>query len=202
MNPRSITIVVPYEGSDTKTPIWAFEEESIDFRREHERAARCTTAFAAVELRDHLAKCLTDTRLTFAPRRPPRGPYIELSVDGPESSDETYTLAPEGEGVRISAAGRRGLLYGAWELLRLQGWRWYAPRAVGVVSPAPRAALTLPEAPRRYTPSFALGRGFDFTYVSQESAELWLWMARDRLNPDLLTYPSSEMSGSTRLGEG
>ena len=55
-----IKIIVPFEDAERQTGIWAAEEETIDFRREPERAARCTTAFAATELKQYLSKTLSD----------------------------------------------------------------------------------------------------------------------------------------------
>lgn len=54
-----ITIVVPFAGAASETAVWSEEEREIDFSREHERAARCTTAFAAMELQRFLEEYFT-----------------------------------------------------------------------------------------------------------------------------------------------
>jgi hypothetical protein len=177
-----IHIIVPFAGAETFTPIWAREEAEVDFAADPLRAARCTTAFAATELKHYLSRTLLDPEIAFASRRPEHGRYIELGIADPASVADAFSLEPAGDGLAVVGAGRAGLLYGAYELLRLQGWRWYAPGPAGEIAPDPRAFLAMPAARRDYGPSMSLGRGLDFEYASMESAQFWLWMARNRLN--------------------
>lgn len=51
-----ITIVLPYENAAAGYHLWAHEESGIDFRKEKDRAARCTVSFAAEELENYLHK--------------------------------------------------------------------------------------------------------------------------------------------------
>lgn len=177
-----ISIVVPFEGSQRETPLWAHEEERIDFRREPDRAARCTVSFAAMELRDFLLRTLRDARIVFVRERPDSGRFIELSVPRPERVDCGFRLEPEGQGVLIVGEGRPGVLYGAYHLLRLQGWEWFAPGPGGEQVPPTADDLRLPAAAVRQEPSMSLGRGFDFVWLSKESHTFWIWMARSGLN--------------------
>jgi hypothetical protein len=178
----NIVIILPFANADKETSIWAHEEAQIDFRQDVERAARCTLAFAATELRGYLARTLAEVHITFASQHPATGFWIELRVLDQTSKDEGFRLEPQPGGLVITGQGRTGTLYGAYEFLRLQGWRWYAPDKTGEIAPSPRETLVLPEATQSHAPSMRLARGFDFEGVSKESAELWLWMARNRLS--------------------
>jgi len=177
-----IHIVVPFEDAETKTAVWAQEEREIDFRQDARRAARCTTAFAATELKYFLSRTLTDVKFTFTSRRPKGDFFIDLRITDPASKNEAFVLEPCDRGIDITGQGRTGVLYGAYEFLRMQGWRWFAPGPDGEIAPDLRGELTLPQAAKTYRPSFDMGRGFDLEGVSKESAFLFLWMARNRLN--------------------
>ena len=51
-----ITVVLPYENAAAGYHLWAHEENGIDFRKEKDRATRCTVSFAAEELESYLKK--------------------------------------------------------------------------------------------------------------------------------------------------
>jgi hypothetical protein len=177
-----IVIVVPFERADKEVRIWAQQESEIDFRRQSDRAARCTAAFAATELADFLKRTLNKAEISFAANRPEGKFFIELALLNPTSRKDSFRLAPVTGGVLITGDGRAGLLYGAYELLRLQGWRWYAPGISGEIAPAKRDRLVLPECAKKYNPSMTRGRGFFMEDVGEESTAFWIWMARNRLN--------------------
>lgn len=177
-----ITIILPFPGAEQETGVWAEEEREIDFPREHARAARCTIAFAAIELQRYLARTLPAPAIGFSSIRPPTGFFIELQVEDPASKAEAFVLEPVGAGLVIRGTGRAGVLYGAYELLHRQGWRWYAPTAYGEIVPDPRETLNLPQHRVEMRPAMDRGRGFYLENASQESAQLLLWMARNRLN--------------------
>ncbi len=179
---RTITVVVPFAGAEQETAVWAQQEEAIDFRRDMEKAARCTSAFAATELQHYLAETLRDVSVVFSDKRPPTGFFIELRISDPASRVEKFSFARSGNGLVLSAQNRISLMYGVYELLRLQGWRWYAPGRMGEIAPLRIEELRLPPDGREFLPSFALGRGFDFEGVSKESTDLTLWMVRNRLD--------------------
>lgn len=179
-------IIVPFAGAQSSTYVWACEEKKIDFRREPERAARCTVSFAAVELKQYLSRTLEDVSITFISKRKECGFYVELQVADYGSKDDGFTLKPLDGGVLIKGWGRAGLLYGAYEFLRLQGWRWYAPGRDGEIVPCIKDELVKPSGEKEFLPSMDLGRGFYFEGPLKESEDLWLWMARNRLN--IATY--------------
>lgn len=180
---QQLTIVVPFPGAQRETGGWADEEALIDFRADLPRAARCTAAFAAVELRAHLLPVLSGWTIVFAERAPDSGVVIELVITTPGLiGGETFTLEPTSRGGVIRGAGRLGVMLGAYELLRLQGWRWYAPGKDGACAPAPLTTVQWPMTTVEGRPSFTDVRGFDIEQPGRESADLTLWMARNRMN--------------------
>ena len=190
-----INIVLPYKNAETQYKIWANEEEIIDFRKEKERAARCSICFAAAELEQYLQKIgfqvsvsdkYSDTYnvvLQVAEK-------LEKDVTGQEFSFRIFedTLIIEG-------TGRVGVLYGVYELLKAQGIYWLNPWEE--VLPKNLERLVLPEV-KNYKPSFDMGRGFEFEGPLKESKLLWLWMARNKLN--LSTYRSQTAKFQKKLG--
>ena len=62
----NITIQTPYAQADRYTGIWANEEERINFRKEPDRALRCTISFAAMQLKEYLLKTLSHASITFS----------------------------------------------------------------------------------------------------------------------------------------
>jgi hypothetical protein len=178
-----LTIVVPYLDADTQVPFWANEEAGIDFRRQPDLAARCTLAFAATELKHYLARTIDAIDIVFANFAPDDADTVlTLAVVDPASRSEAFVFEPDPQGLVIRGDGRTGTLYGAYELLRLQGWQWLAPGETGECPPPPRQALHLPAVGERHAPVMHQGRGFDFEGPLKESPDLWLWMARNRLN--------------------
>lgn len=179
----NIHIVLPYRDADTQYRIWAGEEDDIDFRKEPERAARCTVCFAATELEDYLSKigfrvsvsgqCVDAYNIILLRSK---NVAADTSHYG-EGVDFSFRHQPEG--LVIEGTGRIGVLYGAYELLKRQGICWLNPWEE--VLPPKRDTLVLPEE-KHYAPSFPLGRGFEFEGTLKESELLYLWMARNKLN--------------------
>jgi hypothetical protein len=200
----NISIVIPFDNAKAQTAIWAGEESAIDFSRDFDRAARCTTAFVAVELKNFLARTLTTSNISFSSRRPEKDFFIELRIEEINSKSETFTLEPTEQGLIITGRGRTGVLYGAYEILRLQGWRWFSPEPFGEIPPTVRETLALPSEKKIFQPSMPLGRGFEFEGLSRESAPLLVWMARNRLNLSgyrFATGPLGEKLGmSSKIG--
>lgn len=179
----SLNIVVPFPGAERETGVWAEEEAAVDFRGDAPRAARCTAAFAATELRTHLLACLPEgTRIGFCATDPGAGPVIVLAIEEQGRFAEEFALVPLARGVLLRGRGRLGLIFAAYEFLRLQGWRWYAPGKDGACAPPRLEAPLWPAATVAGRPGFPQVRGFDIEQPSRESAELVLWMARNRLN--------------------
>ncbi len=177
-----IVVVVPFPQADKGTAIWSREERKIDFLHDADRAARCTSAFAAVELKRYLERTVRNVRVRFADNPPTSGVVIDLQIQDIASREQSFTLQPRQKGLAITGRGRTGLLYGTYEFLRLQGWRWYAPGPIGEVEPALKEELILPEEIISCAPSMDYSRGLDMFHPSQQSSELLLWMARNRLN--------------------
>jgi len=181
--PSVITIVVPYKGAALQVVSWANEESEIDFRHKPDWAGRCTAAFTATELAQFLKQTLNQVVIAYAESKPEQGFFIELAITDPASRVCSFTIEPAANGVVITGDGRTGLLYGGYEFLRMQGWRWYAPGEGNQISPAKRERLVLPEKRTVYQPNMDLGRGFFFNdEPNKESTDFWIWMARNRLN--------------------
>jgi Domain of unknown function (DUF4838) len=179
----NIHIHIPFAGAETHTPLWANEEAAIDFQKEPQRAERCTIAFGAMELKHFLLRTLVGTvTVAFGSQRSDDAFTIRLMIETGAGMPGGFRLTLEPGGLTITGYDRAGVLYGVYELLRLQGWRWYAPGKHGEIPPNATDQLVLPDHAQEYAPSFNLGRGFDFEYASMDSAEFWLWMARNRLN--------------------
>ena len=193
-----IVIMLPFDGAEKETPVWAFEEEGIDFYRDYESGARCTMAFAAVELKRYLSRTLCESDISFSSQRLQEGFLFELGIVDKASKQDDYTIEPFENGVVITGYGRRGVLYGVYEFLRIQGWQWYAPGNAGEIAPELKSLLSLPEKRMDYKPSMSLGRGFFFEYISMESEELFIWMARNRLN--MATYRPATGPLCSKLG--
>lgn len=176
-----IDIIVDYDDAEWQVPVWAQEEKRIDFRGDPTAATRCTVSFAATELKTYLARTL-DADISFASTVSNADLSVELKAGASDSESQAYALEPMHGGLRIHGEGRIGVLYGVYEFLHLQGWRWYAPGAEGEVVPRASGPLNIPAQRKRYAPDFDLGRGFFFEGLSKESEPLLFWMARNRLN--------------------
>lgn len=181
-----LTIVVPFEGAEEKTQYWSGMEKKVDFANNLHDAARCTVSFAATELSTYISKTIADISIDFSSSCPSDGMVIELVLEDITSKSSIYKIAPiesTGQcGVVITGQGRAGVLYGAYEFLKQQGWRWYAPGGAGEIAPETTQTLILTTKITEYSPDMADGRGFDFEGGLKDSEELWLWMARNRLN--------------------
>lgn len=179
-----VAIVFPF-GEPDKVPICASSEAGVDFRGDFQAAARCTAAYAAMELECHLKLILpAETRVEIC------GPdfkeeaadlQIRLEVRGDRRPPGSFLITPGGDVLHLVGEDRNGLLYAVYALLEMQGWRWLMPGSGGAVQPPIEDGLWLPDSRVKEFPAFSL-RGFDFVFPSQESAELLVWMARNRLN--------------------
>ena len=181
-----VQIVLNYKDIETQVFDWATSEDRIDFRKNLKSAARCTAAFAALELKAYLARTLINSDISIVPSRKEPDFFIELEIDDVTSNSAEFSLEPKNGGFIIRGKSRKGLLYGVYEFLRLNGWRWHAPGQDGEIAPLYTDKLLLPNEKQDYTPSMPLGRSFDLVYLSMESIEMYLWMARNRM--DLTSY--------------
>jgi len=194
----NICIVIPFDKAEKETPIWAVEESSIDFKCDYEKAARCTSAFAATELKNYLHRTLTCSEISFSSVPIPDCFSICLDIADIAGKDCSFSIEQFKNALRITGKGRTGLLYGVYELLRMQGWRWFVPGSRGEIAPPLADALKLPENKIKCSPSMSLGRGFDFEGISKDSIDLYLWMARNRMN--IASYRSATQAFCEKLG--
>lgn len=177
---RPLTIVLPYRNAERFTAIWAAGENEVAFRRQPKAAHRCTLAFTAMELQRFLSRSWPDATIRFRSRPPRRGYALILETKDPRSRSSAFQLIPDGEErLRIQGEGRTGTLFGAYALLKLQGWRWHAPGPAGEIAPKPGGTLQVPAAPVTDRPGFDAGNGFDLECYSQESVDLLMWSARN-----------------------
>jgi len=189
-----INIILPYKETKELLYIWAKEENSIDFRNDPEKANRCTISFAATELIAYLSKLGFDVTYSCVPSSDFN---ISLLLDETLSNDEHYYIEPTDNGVKISSGSRVGILYGCYELLKMQGIRWLNPN-YDVIPETPPEKLILPHRKTEYCSDMTLGRGFDFEGLLKDSTKLWLWMARNGLN--LSTYRPYTHAFQRKLG--
>ncbi len=177
-----IDILLQFPNADTQAGTWAVSEQWIDFDRAPEEGARCTIAYAAVELKSHLEQTLPDAAVRITAQEQPGRFVIALVAEKLTGKGEQYSLIPGENRLEIRGDGRVGVLYGVYELLKMQGWRWYEPGPMGEYGPEPTDRLILPETALRCTTTATLGRGFSIEGQLKESADLMVWMARNRLN--------------------
>ncbi len=177
----TITISLPYEGAAQSTETWARSQAQIDFLREKEKGCRCTVAFAASELKRCIRLLLPGVQVIYA-QEPAAENCIMLRAADPASDSCVYSLLPAPNGLKIEGESRTGVLYGAYEFLKLQGFRWYFPDKNGEFVPPAREELIWPQTPERYAPDMDAGRGFELEGLTPEDEQVWLWMARNRLN--------------------
>lgn len=173
-----LCIAVPFENASRNVPIWAKDENKIDFRSDDKLAVRCTLSFAAMEIKEHLSLFFPDIDVYFSESRT-KDMCIKFAMVKNSKSD-SFILSPIENGVEIIGSGRTGALYGAYEILKEQGIRWVSPYI------APKRVknddFSLPSERKEYIPSMPLGRGFLFAGAQKESTKLFLWMARNNLN--------------------
>jgi hypothetical protein len=177
-----ISIILQFPDSERQAYIRAFSERQIDFFNEPEKAARCTISFAAVELKEHLSQCLENAEIAIRDAISDDVFVIRLFAKDLTIRGENYALIPEDNGLRIEGDGRVGVLYGVYELLKMQGFFWHEPGTVGTFVPERRKNLVLPKKAVSYSTNSVVCRGFCLDGQLNESEELALWMARNRLN--------------------
>ena len=147
-------------------------------------------SFAAVELKTHLEQTLTDVRVWIDEKAEEGAFNVRLIAKDHAVLGEEYSLVPEQNGLCIEGRGRAGVLYGVYEWLKMQGWRWYSPGKEGTYPPPRKDDLVLPSETQTYRSTAPVGRGFSLDGRLNENEELFLWMARNRLNV-FFNYPNS-----------
>ncbi len=182
-----VNIILPYENAEIYGEIWADSENEVYFEKDSFAAARCTVSFAAAEIKRYLNKISVESKICSKANN--TGEFcITLEICDDNCTKDDYSLIPCENGICISGKGRSGVLYGAYEFLKLQGFAWYVPGDIGEVVPAAKEKPNIPTERTDFAPHMYEGRGFDFENHSIESAQLWLWMARNRLNFGVYSY--------------
>ncbi len=176
-----ITIVIPYPEAGKYFEKWAHEENLIDFKKDVERAVRCTISYAAEEICTYLIKAGLD--VVVSDKKGDRNIFLSCENMGGEEFD----IKSEGNDIYLLGNSRKGLLYAAYELLECQGIRWYTPQ-IEYVSKIEE--LKVPEC-KHYKYDMPDGRGFHFEGLLKESESLIIWMARNRMNLHAC-YPHSK----------
>lgn len=174
-----LTIVLSYPLVERYWRNWAIEEDKIDFRADEERAKRCTTCYAASELRYFLCKVMPNLVLEISQEKPKDKKFIHLQIVGNNTAG-AFELTPEENGITVTGFGRNGLLNGCYELLRIQGWRWLEPGIYGESAPK-KPTLDFLTASGSFKPSFC-HRMIDQYRESDASIELLKWYSRNRIN--------------------
>jgi len=180
------------------TSYWASQEEHVDWQRPGLPASRCTTAFAATELRHYLERTAPSWQFRFLDHLPAAGPAVVigpaaviertlgLRTASPLKDPQSYAIHStnrHGSSVLLLAGGgREGALYAVYSYLAELGWRWYAPGKHGEVAPPVVSAPRLDGWNITSAPDFPLFRGFLTAPDSLESTDMFRWMARNRLN--------------------
>ena len=176
-----IAIITKYKDMHIHYNKWAHEENYINWRKDFYEGTRCTVAYAATELKSFLGRILKDAEICYCSSA--SGDInIYLEAENEQGRSGTYSLVPCENGVKIIGKDRVGVLYGTYELLKLQGYRWLSPDTDGgTVTPAKTDKLILPKEKQHFAPKMDLWRGFDFEgFLPGE--HMWVWMARNRLN--------------------
>lgn len=175
-----ISIILPYEDVE-KTEYFAVSEREVDFEKDFEEATKVTVTFAATELKRYLEKVLKETDIQYV-NQESDGLFVKLEVVSSNCEEDDYRLIPRENGIVIRGNGRSGVLYGVYEFLKIQGFRWFAPGEVGEIIPPNLQNLILPEKEIVFVPDMNAGRGFDLEGAMPESNLIWYWMARNRFN--------------------
>ena len=196
-----ITILVDVGGFPSVESAAAGEARVTIWGDSSRMAAACTESFAALELRNFLARrCglpLAQFRLDTARTLPPAGDVFVLGSGASNRLISSLAPAPGGsagepDGFRIrmlnrgsrrvvviAGNGRTGTLYGTYEFLQRLGMRFYGLGDTGTVVPPPPARLPrkleIAESPRFRT------RGF-WAFEPRGDSTFFLWMARNRMN--------------------
>ena len=178
----NVNIVLGFKEAVKSLRLYAYGEDEIDFFSSPKEGTRCTVSFAAAELEKYLGKLLEDAKIKISEEIDADAINIVLHPKSLEVKGENYSLSPFENGVIIEGEGRVGVLYGVYEFLKMQGFFWIEPGEVGEYCPKKTDALIIPEKKKTYKTTSPVGRGFSIDGRLNENEELFLWMARNRLN--------------------
>lgn len=197
---RIVVMVAPYNSVDEALQ----QEPTIDWLRDKSAAQAITLAYAATELRDHLALAGVAVSLSVSDSDPTDSAIVLSVVDpkgadspaGPDGSilaygalgDQGYAITPWRGRIYITAADRIGVLNGIYGFLDQLGFAWYDPYDIHTPSPSALAGSiswrTVREVPRVKL------RGFWIYGDERTPDEFAVWLARNRLNVGGRARPS------------
>jgi hypothetical protein len=192
--PREIAVsLAPYRSVDEAL----HDEQAVDWLRDKAKARAITLAYAAKELREHLALAGVITAVVATDKIHTSSPAIILQIHergaantlaGPDSpsidyerlGDQGYAIIPWRGQIYISANDRVGVLNGVYGFLDQLGFAWFDPYETFLPTPA---SLQDPISwhSRLEVPSVKL-RGYWVYGDARIPDEFAVWMARNRLN--------------------
>ena len=193
-----IAIILPYPDAEQYVHLWAHEEERINFRSEPDRAERCTLSFAAEELAKYLTRSGHTVKILSGDIFASDTVKIRFLLPTHDDAPCRFSLLPSENGCEIAGTDRTELLYGAYALAEMQGWRFLSYENDGERLPDSPETLALPTERMEFFPSTPLGRGFEFEGVLKDSEDVLYWMARNRMN--LCGYRPATTAIAAKLG--
>lgn len=193
-----IFLNLPYPDATPYVSLWANEEEKINFRTETDRADRCTLAFAATELAKYLTRCGHTIKIGDAENTDDYEAVIRFSIPTHSGIPCAFSITPTENGCILSGTDRTGVLYSAYALAEMQGFRFISYENDGERLPGASDTLCLPDARMDSVPCAPLGRGFEFEGVLKDSEDVLYWMARNRMN--LCGYRPATTALAKKLG--
>ncbi len=176
-----VAIITKYDEMHIHYNKWANGENYVNWRKDFYEGTRCTIAYAAVELRNFLQQLIENGEIYFSSIA---NGDINIYLDAEKEQGKTgiFSLIPCDNGIKIIGKDRVGTLYGVYELLKMQGFRWFTPSGFGNSHiPAKTNTLILPTERKDFAPAMDIMRGFDFE-GGAPGAYMWIWMARNKLN--------------------
>lgn len=169
-----INIILPYNEAGKYYKKWANEEKDIDFINEKEKAMRCTVCFSCCELETYFEKM--GFLVSVSEEKDENSINIIYKIT--DNDIEEFDIIRDENDITLYGYGRRGILYSGYELLEIQGIRWYSASFEYVPQ---NEEFIFPET-KHYKYDMEKGRGFHFEDLLNESEGFILWMARNRLS--------------------
>lgn len=167
-----INVLLPYEGAEGLYERWAHDEDSIDFLKDFYEAGRCTVSYAAQELCTYLKKLGHEASVCKE-----KGDF-NIFLSAKEGESEEFEIKREGNDIYLNGQGRAGALFSVYELLEIQGIRWYSPVLEYV--PEEGADFVFPQS-KHYKYDLPDARGFHFECILKETTKFLVWMVRNRM---------------------
>ena len=172
------------------------DEENIDWEQDKAAAQAITLAYAAKEIRDHLALMGVDAQISTTDPVPSESSIVlsvsnaslssslsvpaDLQVPDDALGDQGYAITPRAGRLYITANDRVGALNGAYGLLGQLGFAWFDPFETHQPS-ASSLSGPISWSPVRERPRVKL-RGFWIYGDATVPDEFAVWLARNRFN--------------------